>query len=388
MNIVAYPGSFDIFHHWHEDIVKRAREYGKVVVAVGNNPDKKTLFTLEQRVKHIQSITKNLQNVIVTSFDWLLVHFCIQNNIKTIVKWIRDDKDRSFEKTQEFYNTHIEPSIITEYIECKPEYFHLSSSSLKEMIKSEWLLTHTSSNTLIHPLVKADVEKALMNQYFVGITWVPGTGKSFISKKFVEYASKQNIPLHYIEMDSIAKIIHDENSPYGHIRDEIAETFQEAQRTEQWWIVSKSLRPLFWTPKMDQLWAIMREAIYVELRKAVKGKQWIILLENAIFAEKSLNHLVNNEVIVATIDKKTQLERLHTRPWLSDELIKKLLRSQYSTTKKIKTLRDEVQSNNYGHIRTIRNPDLSNTREDKKIYPDDHIRKLFTKVVKQIWYTQ
>ena len=87
METIVISGSFDGSHRGHEEIIKETSpKYNKVIVAIGNNPEKKSLFTLEQRVKHMQAITKNLHNVFVTSFEGLLVDFCIQNNVKTIIK--------------------------------------------------------------------------------------------------------------------------------------------------------------------------------------------------------------------------------------------------------------------------------------------------------------
>lgn len=392
MEKAVYAGSFDVLQRGHEDIIRReAKNYEQLIVAILINPDKKTpLFSLEQRANHIKYITKDISNILVLPFEWLLASVCIENNAMHVIRGIRNSTDLAAEKTYEFYNKMIESKLQYHYTECSPNYFHVSSTSVKSLIKEGWQLNDWkwwNVYNLVHPLVKADVEKALMNQYFVGITWAPGTGKSYISKKFVEYSQQQNIPLHYIEMDKLGKIIHDENSPYGHIRDKIATTFPEVQRTEQWWIIPQSLRPLFWTPQMDELWAIMRAGIFNELRKSIQWKKWIILIESAIFAEHDLGHLVNNNLIVTTVDEETQLQRLRTRPWLNEELIQKLLKSQYTPEEKYTKILEKSTQTWYWAVHLIDNPDLKHGREDKKIYPDDHIRKLFTKVVKQIWYT-
>lgn len=391
MKKAVYPWSFDGLTRWHEDIIRReAPNYDQLIIAILKNPEKKTpLFPLEQREKHIKHIIKDLNNVLVLSFEWLLASVCVEHNAMHVIRWIRNDTDLAAEKTYEFYNKMIESQLEYHYIECSPEYFHVSSTHVKWLIQMWWQLNDAQwwhVYTLVHPLVKADIEKALMNQYFIGITWAPGTGKSFISKKFVDYAATQNIPLHYIEMDSIAKIIHDENSPYGHIRDTIAETFPETQRTEQWWIIPSSLRPLFWTPKIDQLWTIMRAGIFNELRKAVQGKQWIILIENALFAEHDICNLVNNNLIVTTVNEETQLQRLHKRPWLDEELIQKLLKSQYTPEEKFRRIVAKSTETWYWSVHLLDNPDLRLGREDKKIYPDTHIRNLFSQVINEIWY--
>jgi pantetheine-phosphate adenylyltransferase len=70
MKIVACPGTFDVVHQGHKDIFRSASEQNdKVIIAVGNNSDKETLFTAEQRLEHIRAITQDLKNVLVTSYE-------------------------------------------------------------------------------------------------------------------------------------------------------------------------------------------------------------------------------------------------------------------------------------------------------------------------------
>lgn len=137
MHTIAYPGSFDPIHRGHvaiiEDLISQ-HQADQVCILVGKNPDKKSLLPLEQRLHLIRHATSHIPQAVVDTFDGLLVDYLATRGINTIVRGIRDDKDRSFEKSQEYYNNRLHPAINTEYIECRPEYFHLSSSAVKMLI--------------------------------------------------------------------------------------------------------------------------------------------------------------------------------------------------------------------------------------------------------------
>src|SRR3712207_2554815 len=82
MKLAIYPGSFDPITNGHLDIIKRAsKTFDKVIVGVLINPDKKGLFTIEERVNLIKRVTVNIPNVKVVSFSGLLVDYMKENNI-------------------------------------------------------------------------------------------------------------------------------------------------------------------------------------------------------------------------------------------------------------------------------------------------------------------
>lgn len=134
MNTVVYPGSFDPVTNGHYDIIKRsANAFEKVIVAVLVNPDKKSLFTAEERVAQIKKVTKGFNNVEVCSFSGLLIDFVNQNNSKIIIKGLRTLSDFEYEFQMALMNKQLDPSIETVFMMTSAKNSFLSSSSVKQV---------------------------------------------------------------------------------------------------------------------------------------------------------------------------------------------------------------------------------------------------------------
>src|SRR4030043_2418835 len=88
--VAIYPGSFDPITYGHIDIVERALEiFDKVIVAIANNAEKRSLFTIEERLEMAKAIFKDTPNVIVDSFKGLLVDYVAKTNAKGILRGLR-----------------------------------------------------------------------------------------------------------------------------------------------------------------------------------------------------------------------------------------------------------------------------------------------------------
>jgi len=134
MNVVVYPGSFDPITNGHFDIIKRsANAFEKVIVAVLINPDKKSLFTAEERVEQIKRVTRDFENVEVCSFSGLLIDFVNQNNAKIIIKGLRTLTDFDYEFQMALMNKQLDPSVETVFMMTSAKNSFLSSSSVKQV---------------------------------------------------------------------------------------------------------------------------------------------------------------------------------------------------------------------------------------------------------------
>lgn len=136
MKICVYPGSFDPFTEGHLDILNNARElFDKVYVSVLHNRNKKTTFTVEERVRMIQKIidTNNFKNVYAESFDGLTIHYAKQKKAGYIVRGLRAITDFEYEFQLDAANKFLDNSIQTVYFMAKPEHLFLSSSFVKEL---------------------------------------------------------------------------------------------------------------------------------------------------------------------------------------------------------------------------------------------------------------
>ena len=100
MDIAVFPGSFDPITLGHVDLVSRAQPlFDKIIVAVGVNNQKSTLFPLEKRLEWLQDVFKDFPKVEIAFFEGLTVKFCETQNARYLVRGLRNASDFDYEKT-------------------------------------------------------------------------------------------------------------------------------------------------------------------------------------------------------------------------------------------------------------------------------------------------
>lgn len=145
MKKAIYPGSFDPVTNGHIDVIKRASKlFDHLVVGVLINSSKNPLFSIDERVNMLVEIFKDYDNIEIVSFKGLLVDYCHENNITTIVRGLRAVTDFEYELQIAQTNRVIAPDIDTIFLTTSLEYAYLSSSIVKEI---------ASYGGNIHPLV-------------------------------------------------------------------------------------------------------------------------------------------------------------------------------------------------------------------------------------------
>ncbi|WP_027623425.1 pantetheine-phosphate adenylyltransferase [Clostridium lundense] len=134
MNIAVYPGSFDPITNGHLDIIERAsKTFDQVIVGILVNPDKKGLFSIEERERLIERVIKHIPNARVESFSGLLVNFMKERDIKVIIKGLRAVSDFEYEFQMALMNKKLNPNIETLFMMTDAKYSFLSSSSVKQV---------------------------------------------------------------------------------------------------------------------------------------------------------------------------------------------------------------------------------------------------------------
>ncbi|MEX1376408.1 MAG: pantetheine-phosphate adenylyltransferase [Eubacteriales bacterium] len=134
MSIWVYPGSFDPITLGHENIIERAAKLcDTLYVAVLNNSAKHPLFTTDEKLAMIKECTEHIGNVMVESFDGLLVNYVKSKNAQAIIRGIRNVGDYEYEQNMSLLNKKLESEIETVFICADPEYRCISSSSVKEI---------------------------------------------------------------------------------------------------------------------------------------------------------------------------------------------------------------------------------------------------------------
>jgi len=136
MRRAIYPGSFDPPTLGHLDMIKRsAAIVEELYVGVLNNSSKSSLFSVEERVKMLEEITKELPNVKVTSFDGLLIDYMKQIDANIIVRGLRAVTDFEYELQIAQTNRVESPDIETIFLTTSLNYSYLSSSIVKEFAR-------------------------------------------------------------------------------------------------------------------------------------------------------------------------------------------------------------------------------------------------------------
>ncbi len=133
--IAVYPGSFDPPTNGHVDIVERAaRLFDRVVIGVGTNLSKKTLFSADDRIALMREACGKWKNVEVRGFDGLTVEFARAAGARFVIRGIRALSDFEFEFEMANMNRRLAPEIEMVFLMTSPEYLFLSASRVKELV--------------------------------------------------------------------------------------------------------------------------------------------------------------------------------------------------------------------------------------------------------------
>ncbi len=133
----VFPGSFDPFTVGHEAIVRRALQlFDKVIIAVGENADKKTLFSIEMRIKMITKVFGEESRVEVISFRGLTVDFCRRYKAHYIVRGLRTSADFEYERAMGQMNRKMAPEIDTVFLLTSTEHTPVSSTVIRDIIRN------------------------------------------------------------------------------------------------------------------------------------------------------------------------------------------------------------------------------------------------------------
>jgi pantetheine-phosphate adenylyltransferase len=130
----VYPGSFDPMTNAHVDIIQRGLKiFDKIIVAVLENPKKKTLFSTHDRVRMIREVFRRQDNIEVKAFRGLLADFIRRNKIHTVIRGLRAVSDFEFELQMALMNRTLDPAIETLFMMPSLHFTFLSSSLVKEV---------------------------------------------------------------------------------------------------------------------------------------------------------------------------------------------------------------------------------------------------------------
>ena len=134
MITAVYPGSFDPATYGHLDIIKRASiSFDRVIVGVLHNSAKSPLFSVEERVKMLEEVTKDIPNVKIIPFEGLLVDFAHKLNAKIVIRGLRAITDFEYELQMAQTNHKLASDVETIFLITNLQYSYLSSTTVKEV---------------------------------------------------------------------------------------------------------------------------------------------------------------------------------------------------------------------------------------------------------------
>ncbi len=133
-NRAVYTGSFDPITLGHLNVIERSSKLvDELIVGVGLNIDKQSLFTADERVELIRRTTSHLTNVEVKTFSCLAVQFVRDCDARVIIRGVRSLTDMESEFTMTLANRKLDPGVETVFLMSDEEFSHVSSSLIKQI---------------------------------------------------------------------------------------------------------------------------------------------------------------------------------------------------------------------------------------------------------------
>ena len=134
--VAVFPGSFDPITTGHVDIVRRAIPlFDQIIIAVGHNTQKEYLFRLSDRLNWLEKVFEDDETVTIDDYEGLTAHYCTKIGAKFMIRGLRNSSDFDYEKTISQLNHIIGNELETIFLISRPEFSHVSSTIVREIIK-------------------------------------------------------------------------------------------------------------------------------------------------------------------------------------------------------------------------------------------------------------
>jgi pantetheine-phosphate adenylyltransferase len=129
----VYPGTFDPITNGHLSIVKRGLQiFDKLIVCILHNPNKRALFTVDERAQMIKESVKGLENIEIDSYYGLLVDYVMSKKSNVILRGIRAMSDFEYEFQMALINRKLNRQIQSVFLMTDYKWFYTSSTIIKE----------------------------------------------------------------------------------------------------------------------------------------------------------------------------------------------------------------------------------------------------------------
>ncbi len=133
--IALFPGSFDPITRGHVDVAKKGLQiFDKIIIAIGKNTKKSSLFTIEQRIGWIKQVFEADPRIEVIAYEGLTVEFCKKAGAGFILRGVRSGADFEYEQSIAFANKEMVPEVETVFLLSSPSYNTISSTIVRDII--------------------------------------------------------------------------------------------------------------------------------------------------------------------------------------------------------------------------------------------------------------
>lgn len=157
---VVYPGTFDPITCGHEDLIRRAALlFDEIVVAVADNRNKQSYFSLAERVEMAQQVLAPFANVKVIGFSGLLMNFVREQNAGIVLRGLRAVSDFEYEFQLAGMNRNLNPDVETLFLTPAEQYMFISASMVREIA-----LLGGDVRPFVHPLIQSRFAAKLLNK--------------------------------------------------------------------------------------------------------------------------------------------------------------------------------------------------------------------------------
>ena len=156
MRTALYPGTFDPVTIGHRDVIERAgRIFDRLIVGVGDNPEKTCLFSLRERLAMVRREVGHLKGVEVKAFRGLMVDFAKAEKVSVVLRGIRTVSDLEYEIQMAFTNRS-SAGVETVFIAPRPEHAFINARFIKEIARGGGRV-----GGMVSPAVEADLRARL-----------------------------------------------------------------------------------------------------------------------------------------------------------------------------------------------------------------------------------
>jgi len=136
--IAVFPGSFDPITRGHENVVRRASHlFDEIIVAIGINTTKQTMFSLEKRKAWVDQTFTDLKNVRTEIYEGLTVDFCKSHQAMFLLRGLRNGGDFEYERTIAHMNKALLNELETVLVFTDPEFASVHSTVIREILKNK-----------------------------------------------------------------------------------------------------------------------------------------------------------------------------------------------------------------------------------------------------------